>query len=53
MVTDATMPIDSTNIYIVTMPTPSDKHNRLILTPMIKASEMIVKVLKKGSVIIY
>ena len=41
------------NIYIVTVPTPTDKHNRPILTPMIKASEMIAKVMKKGDVIIY
>ena len=36
------------NIYIVTVPTTTDKHNRPILTPMIKASEMIAKVMKRG-----
>lgn len=40
-------------IYIVTVPTPTDKHNRPVLTPMIKASENIAKYLKKGDVVIY
>jgi len=41
------------NVYIVTVPTPTDKHNRPVLTPMIKASEAIASVLKKGDVVIY
>lgn len=41
------------NIYIVTVPTPTDKHNRPMLTPMIKASETIAGLLKKGDVVIY
>lgn len=41
------------NIYIVTVPTPTDKHNRPVLTPMIKASETIAKFLKKGNIVIY
>uniref|UniRef100_UPI0040491CC7 nucleotide sugar dehydrogenase n=1 Tax=Daejeonella sp. TaxID=2805397 RepID=UPI0040491CC7 len=41
------------NIYIVTVPTPTDKHNRPILTPMIKSSESIGSVLKKGDIVIY
>ncbi|GAB2481076.1 nucleotide sugar dehydrogenase [Algoriphagus taiwanensis] len=40
-------------IYIVTVPTPTDKHNRPVLTPIIKASENIAKYLKKGDVVIY
>jgi UDP-N-acetyl-D-galactosamine dehydrogenase len=52
-VTDDILPISSANIFIVTVPTPTDKHNRPILTPMIKASETIAKVLKKGDVVIY
>ncbi len=43
---------DST-VFIVTVPTPVDKNNRPILTPLIKASETIGKVLKKGDVVIY
>lgn len=41
------------NVYIVTVPTPTDRHNRPVLTPMVKASESIAKVLKKGDVVIY
>ena len=41
------------NVYIVTVPTPTDKHNRPVLTPMVKASEAIASVLKKGDVVIY
>ena len=41
------------NIYIVTVPTPIDKNKRPNLTPLIKASETIGKVLKKGDLVIY
>jgi len=41
------------NVFIVTVPTPTDKHNRPVLTPLIKASETVGKVLKKGDVVIY
>jgi UDP-N-acetyl-D-galactosamine dehydrogenase len=41
------------NIYIVTVPTPTDKHNRPVLTPMINASESIAKFLNKGDIVIY
>lgn len=43
----------NSNIYIVTVPTPTDKHNRPVLTPMIKASETIAKFLKKGDIVVY
>jgi UDP-N-acetyl-D-glucosamine/UDP-N-acetyl-D-galactosamine dehydrogenase len=45
--------ISECNVFIVTVPTPTDKHNRPVLTPMIKASETVAKVLKKGDVVIY
>lgn len=41
------------NTYIVTVPTPIDEHKRPDLTPLIKASETIGKVLKRGDVVIY
>jgi UDP-N-acetyl-D-galactosamine dehydrogenase len=41
------------NIYIVTVPTPTDKNNRPVLTPMIKASESIAKFLNMGDIVIY
>ena len=53
LVTDEIISITSCNIFIVTVPTPTDKHNRPILTPMLKASEMIGKILKKGDIVIY
>lgn len=40
-------------VYIVTVPTPTDKHNRPVLTPMLKASENIGKYLQLGDVVIY
>ena len=45
--------ISSCNIYIVTVPTPVDKNNRPDLTPLVKASESIGKVIKKGDIVIY
>ena len=41
------------NIYIVTVPTPIDKHKKPDLTPLIKASETIGKVLKNDDIVIY
>lgn len=41
------------NCYIVTVPTPIDEHKRPDLTPLLKASETVGKVLKKGDVVIY
>lgn len=45
--------IENANIYVVTVPTPVDKNHRPVLTPLIKASEMVGKVLKKGDIVIY
>lgn len=45
--------IEDSNIYIITVPTPVDKNNRPVLTPLIKASETVGKVLKKGDIVIY
>ncbi|MFA6012014.1 MAG: Vi polysaccharide biosynthesis UDP-N-acetylglucosamine C-6 dehydrogenase TviB [Desulfobacteraceae bacterium] len=41
------------NVYIVTVPTPIDAHKRPDLTPLVKSSETIGKVLKKGDIVIY
>ncbi|MBK8451886.1 MAG: nucleotide sugar dehydrogenase [Thiofilum sp.] len=41
------------NIFIVTVPTPIDEHKRPDLMPLIKASESIGKVIKRGDVVIY
>jgi len=45
--------IKDCNIYIVTVPTPIDKHKKPDLTPLIKASESIGKILKKDDIVIY
>ena len=41
------------SIFIVTVPTPIDNVNRPDLTPLVKASEMVGKVLSPGAIIIY
>jgi UDP-N-acetyl-D-glucosamine/UDP-N-acetyl-D-galactosamine dehydrogenase len=41
------------SIYIVNVPTPIDAHKRPDLTPLLKASEMIGDVLKRGDIVIY
>jgi UDP-N-acetyl-D-galactosamine dehydrogenase len=41
------------NCFIVTVPTPIDRYKRPDLGPLIKASETVGKVLKKGDIVIY
>lgn len=41
------------NFFIVTVPTPIDKNKRPDLTPLIKASETVGKVLKPGDIVVY
>lgn len=41
------------NFYIVAVPTPIDEHNLPDLTPLLKATEMVSKVLKKGDYVVY
>jgi UDP-N-acetyl-D-glucosamine/UDP-N-acetyl-D-galactosamine dehydrogenase len=43
----------SCNTFIVTVPTPIDKFKRPDLTPLLKASAMLGRVIKKNNVIIY
>lgn len=45
--------IEEANFYIITVPTPVDKHNRPDLTPLYKSSETVGKVLKKGDIVVY
>ena len=42
-----------TDIFVVTVPTPIDRHKRPDLTPLIKASETVGKALKPGAVVVY
>jgi UDP-N-acetyl-D-galactosamine dehydrogenase len=41
------------SIYIVTVPTPIDAHKRPDLTPLLKASEMLGGVLRRGDIVIF
>lgn len=45
--------IRNCDIYIVTVPTPIDKHKRPDLTPLIKSSETIGKLLSEGDIVIF
>ncbi len=45
--------IANCNFYIVTVPTPVDRNNRPDLTPLIKASETVGKVISKGDIVVY
>ena len=41
------------NVFIVTVPTPIDQHKAPDLTPLLKASEMLGKIIKNGDIVIY
>ena len=45
--------IANCNIFVVTVPTPIDKHKNPDLTPLINASKTVGKVLKSGDIVIY
>lgn len=45
--------IRACNFYVVAVPTPVDANNRPDLTPLIKASETVGKVVKKGDIVVY
>jgi UDP-N-acetyl-D-galactosamine dehydrogenase len=45
--------LSEANVFVVTVPTPIDKHKQPDLTPLINASEMLGNVVKKNDVIIY
>jgi UDP-N-acetyl-D-galactosamine dehydrogenase len=51
--TTDTADLADASIYIVTVPTPIDAHKRPDLTPLIKASESLGRVLKRGDIVIY
>ncbi|WP_166385487.1 nucleotide sugar dehydrogenase [Polaribacter sp. 11A2H] len=52
-VTSSLAELKECNYYVVTVPTPVDKNNRPVLTPLIKASETVGSVMKKGDIVIY
>jgi UDP-N-acetyl-D-galactosamine dehydrogenase len=51
--TDDLKSLQQAQIFIVTVPTPVDQANRPDMTPLVKASETVGKVLKSGDVVIY
>ncbi len=48
-----TQDLKDVQIFIVTVPTPVDQANRPDMTPLVKASETVGKVLKAGDIVIY
>lgn len=51
--TDKLDDLHDANVFIVTVPTPVDEHKRPDLTPLIRASESIGKIIKKNDIVIY
>ncbi|MCU0440928.1 MAG: Vi polysaccharide biosynthesis UDP-N-acetylglucosamine C-6 dehydrogenase TviB [Bacteroidia bacterium] len=45
--------IKDCTFFVITVPTPVDKYNKPDLTPLVKASETVGKVLKKGDIVVY
>jgi len=45
--------LKQTQIFIITVPTPVDQANRPDMTPLVKASETVGKVLKAGDIVVY
>ncbi len=45
--------IKKANIYIITVPTPIDSYKKPDLRPLIKASQAVGNILKKGDIVIY
>ena len=53
LITNKVEDLNKASIYIVTVPTPINKHSQPDLTPLLKASETIGKLLKKDDLVIY
>lgn len=51
--THETAQLSEANVFIVTVPTPIDAYKQPDLTPLVRASETIGKVLKKGDIVVY
>jgi UDP-N-acetyl-D-galactosamine dehydrogenase len=41
------------NVFVITVPTPIDDYKRPDLTPLVRASDSVGKVLRKGAIVIY
>jgi UDP-N-acetyl-D-galactosamine dehydrogenase len=53
VITDNVEDISTVEVYIITVPTPTDKNNRPVLTPLERASEAVGALLSKGNIVIY
>ncbi|PJX28497.1 UDP-N-acetyl-D-galactosamine dehydrogenase [Psychroflexus sp. S27] len=53
VMSDQASDLKEADVYIVTVPTPTDKNRQPVLTPLVKASETIGRVMKKGDIVIY
>ncbi len=51
--TDDPAQLAQANVFIVTVPTPIDQYKQPDLTPLVRASETIGKVLKRGDIVVY
>jgi UDP-N-acetyl-D-galactosamine dehydrogenase len=51
--TDDITALKSSNVYIVTVPTPIDKYNKPDFNPLISASETVGKVVSAGDIVVY
>ena len=51
--TDELASLAGSNCFIVTVPTPIDEHKNPDLTPLVRASETVGKILKLGDIVIY
>ena len=52
-ITDNVEALATTNIYIITVPTPTDALNKPVFTPLIKASETVGRAMSKNDIVIY
>ncbi|WP_178989007.1 nucleotide sugar dehydrogenase [Winogradskyella schleiferi] len=52
-ITDNVEELAVTNVYIITVPTPTDALNKPVFTPLIKASETVGKAMSKNDIVIY
>jgi len=53
LISDIESDIETTNVYIITVPTPTDDLNKPIFTPLVRASETVGRVLRKDDIVIY
>jgi UDP-N-acetyl-D-galactosamine dehydrogenase len=52
-ITDNVEALTTTNVYIITVPTPTDALNKPVFTPLVKASETVGKAMSKNDIVIY